>query len=44
MRRQKFVGQWVKDWNAHDVDAVVSPFADDVFTSPIAARLPAATM
>jgi hypothetical protein len=36
---ETFVEQWVRDWNAHDVEAVLSHFADDVvFTSPIAAR------
>lgn len=36
----KFVEQWVTDWNAHNVEAVVSHFADNVvFTSPMAARL-----
>ncbi len=35
-----FAGQWVKDWNAHDVDALVEHFTDDVvFTSPVAVRL-----
>jgi len=31
---------WVDAWNAHDVDAVLAHFADDVlFTSPVAARV-----
>ncbi|MBW0019749.1 MAG: nuclear transport factor 2 family protein [Mycobacterium sp.] len=31
---------WVQAWNAHDVEAVLQHFADDVvFTSPVAARL-----
>lgn len=35
-----FAGQWVKDWNNHDVEAVLAHFADDVvFTSPLAAQL-----
>src|SRR3984957_11777445 len=35
-----FADQWVKDWNAHDVDALLEHFADDVvFTSPVAIRL-----
>jgi hypothetical protein len=35
-----FAEQWVKDWNAHDVDALVAHYTDDVvFTSPVAARL-----
>ena len=37
---QAFAEQWVRDWNAHDVDALVRHFTDDVvFTSPVAARL-----
>jgi hypothetical protein len=37
---QIFADQWVKDWNAHDVDALVEHFTDDVvFTSPVAVRL-----
>jgi ketosteroid isomerase-like protein len=35
-----YVEQWVQAWNAHDIDAVLSHFHDDVvFTSPVAARL-----
>ena len=35
-----FTEQWVKDWNAHDVDALLAHFTDDVvFTSPTAVRL-----
>jgi hypothetical protein len=35
-----FAEQWVKDWNNHDVEAVLAHFADDVvFTSPLAGRL-----
>jgi hypothetical protein len=35
-----FAEQWAKDWNAHDVEAVLAHFADDaVFTSPLAERL-----
>ena len=31
---------WVRAWNAHDVEAVLAHFHDDVvFTSPVAARL-----
>jgi hypothetical protein len=37
---QIFADQWVKDWNAHDVDALVEHFTDDVvFTSPVAVRI-----
>jgi hypothetical protein len=37
---REFVQHWLAAWNAHDVDAVIAHFADDVtFTSPIAARI-----
>jgi hypothetical protein len=37
---QAFAAQWVKDWNAHDVNALLAHFTDDVvFTSPVAVRL-----
>jgi hypothetical protein len=37
---QAFAERWVKDWNAHDVDALLTHFADDVvFTSPASVRL-----
>ncbi|BBY21691.1 nuclear transport factor 2 family protein [Mycobacterium stomatepiae] len=35
-----FSKQWVDAWNAHDVEAVLGHFHDDVvFTSPVAARV-----
>ena len=35
-----YADEWVRAWNAHDVDAVLGHFADDVvFTSPVAARV-----
>ncbi|MGH1561312.1 nuclear transport factor 2 family protein [Mumia sp. DW29H23] len=35
-----FADQWCAAWNAHDVEAVLAHFADDVvFTSPVAAQL-----
>lgn len=35
-----FTDQWVRAWNAHDVEGVLAHFADDVvFTSPVAARM-----
>jgi hypothetical protein len=35
-----FVDTWVDAWNRHDLDAVLSHFAEDVvFTSPLAARI-----
>jgi len=37
---QAFAQRWVKAWNAHDVDAILEHFADDVvFTSPAAVRI-----
>lgn len=37
---EQFAEQWVNGWNAHDLDAVLSHFADDaVFTSPVAAQI-----
>ena len=35
-----FAERWVKDWNARDIEAVLTHFADDaVFTSPLAKRV-----
>ncbi len=35
-----FAQQWLAAWNAHDLDALLEHFADDVvFTSPVAARI-----
>lgn len=35
-----FGQQWVQAWNAHDVEAVLRHFHEDVvFTSPVAARI-----
>jgi ketosteroid isomerase-like protein len=35
-----FSKRWVRNWNAHDVEAVLDDFHDDVvFTSPVAATL-----
>jgi len=35
-----FSEQWVRAWNAHDVESVLEHFHDDVvFTSPVAAKL-----
>jgi hypothetical protein len=37
---QAFAERWAQDWNAHDVDALLEHFTDDVvFTSPAAVRL-----
>ncbi|WP_084216582.1 nuclear transport factor 2 family protein [Pseudonocardia spinosispora] len=36
----EFVEQWVKHWNAHDLEALLEHFAPRVtFTSPVAARV-----
>ncbi len=35
-----FADEWVRAWNAHDVEAVLAHFHDDVvFSSPVAQRL-----
>ena len=35
-----FPQKWVDAWNAHDIEAVLDHFGDDVlFTSPVAARV-----
>lgn len=37
---QTFADDWVRAWNAHDVEAVLAHFRYDVvFTSPVAARV-----
>ena len=37
---KSYADQWVRAWNAHDVEAVLDHFRDDVvFTSPVAARV-----
>lgn len=37
---QEFVDSWVQTWNAHDLEQLLSHFAEDiVFTSPVAAQL-----
>lgn len=36
----EFADEWIRTWNARDVDAVLAHYADDVvFTSPTAARV-----
>ncbi len=36
----RFAEEWVRAWNAHDIEAVLDHFGDDVmFTSPVAARV-----
>jgi hypothetical protein len=35
-----YAEDWVRAWNAHDIEAVFSHFHDEVvFTSPVAARV-----
>jgi hypothetical protein len=37
---KSYADRWVRAWNAHDVEAVLDHFHDDVvFTSPVAARV-----
>jgi predicted ester cyclase len=37
---RQFAKDWVNAWNAHDLDAILSHYADGVaLTSPVAARL-----
>lgn len=39
-KARRFVDSWVTAWNAHDLDALLAHFADDVtFRSPVAAQL-----
>jgi ketosteroid isomerase-like protein len=36
----QYAAQWVADWNAHDLDQILTHYADDVvFRSPVAARV-----
>lgn len=37
---RRFAQEWVEAWNAHDLEGVLSHFADDAdFSSPVAAQL-----
>ena len=37
---QRFAATWAEDWNSHDLDRIMSHFADHVvFRSPVAAEL-----
>jgi ketosteroid isomerase-like protein len=39
-RAAEFASRWERDWNAHDLDALLAHFSPDVvFTSPVAAQL-----
>lgn len=36
----EFAQEWIAAWNSHDIDAIVSHYAEDVvLTSPVAAKL-----
>ena len=40
IQADKFADSWVRAWNAHDLETVLSHFSDDViFASPVAAQL-----
>ena len=37
---QQFAHDWIAAWNSHDLEAILSHYADDVsLTSPVAAKL-----
>jgi hypothetical protein len=37
---RRFASEWLDAWNAHDLEAILGHFSDDVtFTSPLAARI-----
>jgi len=39
-RLRHLAGQWIEAWNAHDLDAILSHYAEDIeFTSPFVAKL-----
>ena len=39
-RAEALAEEWIAAWNAHDLDAILQHYADDVvFTSPFVARL-----
>ena len=36
----QFAGQWEKSWNSHDIERIISHYADDIcLVSPIAGRI-----
>jgi hypothetical protein len=40
LEAEELVQAWLRAWNAHDLEAVLSHFADEVtFSSPVAARI-----
>jgi hypothetical protein len=37
---RRFADEWLKSWNAHDLEAILRHFSDDVvFSSPLAQRI-----
>jgi hypothetical protein len=37
---RQFAGEWLRAWNSHDLDAIMSHYGSEiVLTSPVAARL-----
>jgi hypothetical protein len=37
---RRFVDQWLRDWNSHNLESLLSHYSEDVvFTSPVAAAL-----
>jgi hypothetical protein len=37
---RQFAGDWLRAWNSHDLDAIMSHYAPEIaLTSPVAARL-----
>jgi hypothetical protein len=37
---RRFAAEWIEAWNAHDLDAIVGHYSDDVeFFSPVVVRL-----
>ncbi|MEV0408907.1 nuclear transport factor 2 family protein [Actinoallomurus sp. NPDC050550] len=39
-KAQRFAATWAEEWNSHDLDRILSHYADDiVFHSPVAARI-----
>ena len=40
LQARSFARDWIDAWNSHDLDAILSHYADDVvLTSPVAAKL-----
>ncbi len=39
-RARRFASEWIESWNSHDLDRIMTHYAENVvLTSPIAARL-----